>query len=306
MGARALGGQGARRAGRLAALLAALACGGAAARAEPRCLAGPAGDPFPTCFDPGRRLVVGASAVGEAGQGGVRGAVDLAALARHVVATDDPAVWWRLEHVVLEASARDGALDGALYRGRFIRHSRDGRIVLPTSPPRKIFLPFDLGAEAEVGAIAARDGGDRLELGVVRTGLFIEVLRSPSFRRRVAIGAAARWDVSGALEAGELSAHAHRVAPFSLAMAALHLESASGLTVLDLAGEGGRTWSSERGWHAAGSAHASLERVVIALDDRPLSIYARASAGTAGTLLEGRALVVGLRLGLIAAAGPPR
>jgi hypothetical protein len=290
-----------------AALAATLALGAVvatagAARAEPSCVAGPPGDPFATCFDPGNRLVVGVALVSGDGLGGA--AAGVASLAvRHVVSTEDPDVFWRLEHVLFDSRIGDSTFDLAIYRGRFIRHSRDGRIVLPTSPPRKLFLPFDLGAEAALGAIETRDSRERFAVGVLRTALFVEVLRSPSFRRRVAFGAAGRWDVHGSAVDLDLSAEDHHVAPLSLAMAAVHLESASGLTVLDLAAEGGRAWSSATGWRAAGRASASLERVLVAVEDRPLSLYAEAGYAGPG---RGKYAALGVRLGVIARSDAPR
>ena len=292
--------------------------------AGPACEAGPAGDRFPTCFDLGTRLYVGGDAAWrEGGDGeGDDGGGDLAPVGtfglavRHVVTTEDPAVWWRLEHVVLESRVGRGLVDGAAYRGRYIRHSRDGRIVLPTSPPRKIFLPFDLGAEVDVGTLRAVRGAGGVEeggkggaeLGVVRTGLFLEVLRSPSFRHRLALGAVGRWDVSIEEADGDpggggggLNATEQRVAPFTMGMLAGHIESASGLTMLDLSAEGGRTWSSETGWHWGWSGRASLERILVALDDRPLSIVGELKRTDPG----GWSAAAGLRIALWAPPGPP-
>jgi hypothetical protein len=283
-------------------LLAALVAVAGSARAEPVCEMGPAEDPFATCFDPGTRFHLGASALVSEGVGepAVVGSTGLAV--RHVVSTDDPAVWWRLEHVVLDSQLGREVLDATAYRGRFIRHSRDGRIVLPTSPPRKIFLPFDLGAEVEVGAVRTLDRGDNVELGVVRTALFLEILRSPSFGKRLAIGGVARWDLSAVRAGDDHDLVEHRVAPFTLAMAAARVESASGLTLFDLSLEGGRIWSSETGWRSALSGRATFERVLIALDDHPLSLFAQAGYADPG---QGLFAISGLRFGWWSPPGPP-
>ena len=295
-----------------------LAHAGAARADAPSCWAGPAADRFPTCFDPGTRITLGLGFMGTSatdpvgsdpasavpGAGAWSGLVGSMAIAvRHLMTTDDPGVWWRLEHVALDARVGRGSLDGVLYRGRYIRHARDGRIVLPTSPPRKLYLPFDLGAEAEVGRIAARGGADRIDVGVVRTGFFGELLRSPTFRRRLELGVAARWDLTGSGSGSDLAITEHRVAPFTLAMAAAHIESATGLTSLDLAAEAGRTWSTERGWENTASASAALERVLLAVNNRPLSLVARAGYDGRGA---GGVAWVGLRVGLVAPPGPPR
>jgi hypothetical protein len=205
---------------------------------------------------------------------------------RHVVATDEPGLTWRLEHDLLGVSWDGAELRGTAYRGRYLRHARDGHIVLPTSPPRKLRLPFDIGAEADAGLVAWRPADDALALGVVRAALVFELTRSPTFRRRLTVGPVARWDVDTRLDDADATLAAHRVAPFSLAAAALHLEDAAGLTILDVAVEAGWDWSSASGWATAWSARASAERIVLAVNDLPFSLFLDASASSdAGPLL---------------------
>ena len=70
-----------------------------------------------------------------------------------------PASWSLTDHgfshlgmlcddIAATRATRD-AIRATLYSGRYLRHSEDGHLVLPFGRPRKIFLPFDLGAEAE-------------------------------------------------------------------------------------------------------------------------------------------------------------
>jgi hypothetical protein len=267
--------------------------------AEP-CTAGPAGDAFPICFDPGNRLRLELGAE-VAPDGTLRPTSGVGIELRHIVETDDPSIAWRFEHVFASMRARDGLLDGTTYQGRFSRHARDGRIVIPTSPPRKIFLPFDLGAEVAVGEFRwseARAG----TIGVVRTGLFVELTRSDTFRRRLTVGPVGRWELDAHITDDEAAIDAHRLAPFSLAAANLHLEARNGLTALDLGVEAGTVWSSTEGWQAAATARGGLERVLIAFHDRPVSLfvdgrYVRGEGGTA---------MAGLRFGLVARAAAPR
>jgi hypothetical protein len=265
-----------------------------------RCTAGPVGDAFPICFDPGNRLRVELGAEVDP-DGALRPTSGVGIELRHIVETDDPSIAWRFEHVVASLRARDGLLDGTLYQGRFARHARDGRIVIPTSPPRKIFLPFDLGAEVAVGEFRwseARAG----TIGVVRTGLFVELTRSDTFRRRLTIGPVGRWDLDAHLTADEASIDAHRLAPFSLGAANLHLEARNGLTAVDLGVEAGAIWSSAEGWRGAATARGGLERVLVALHDRPVSLFVdgRYVRG------EGATAMAGLRFGLVARDAAPR
>jgi hypothetical protein len=64
----------------------------------------------------------------------------------------------------------------------------------------------------------------------------------------------------------------HFVAPFSAAMANLHFESSTGRLVGDLNAEAGMVWSNLNGWRPAARAEASLERIMLAVNDRPISL----------------------------------
>jgi len=261
-----------------------LLAGARVAHAAP-CTSGPADDPFPICFDPGNRLVL------QLGYRGVGGGLDL----RHKVATDDPDITWRLEHRIAEAAYDGSAWRGTLYRGRFARHSDDGHIMLPTSPPRKVFLPFDIGAEADFGAFVATPGKTQVELGLVRTALLFELSRSDSFRRRLVFGIAGRWDVLAPDLHRPFSVAEHFVAPFSLGVAGLHLESDNGLSILDVSVEAGTRFSSQSSWGGVLTATGSVERVVVALNDRPLSLYCQAGWEDPG---RGAWVTAGLRFAL--------
>lgn len=242
-----------------------LAAGGVA-RAEPTCTGVTAsGGRFATCFDPGNRLLLRVST------DGFGAVVQL----RHIIHFDDePDLVWKMEHTLAEVSylgiwQRYGA---RLYSGRYLRHARDGHIILPFSTARKLFLPFDVGAEADVGTLSQQMGDDAAQLGVVRTAALIDVGRSESFSRHLAFGTVARWDVELVNET-MIDVVEHRVSPFSTAVADAYAESASGLTLAALRVEGGTIWSSETGWGPQVTAGGRLERVVLAFNDRPMSLF---------------------------------
>jgi hypothetical protein len=227
------------------------------------------GGRFATCFDPGNRLVLRLSSEG------VGAGIDL----RHIMHfEDEPDLVWKMEHSMLEASYH-GALQqyaGHLYSGRYLRHARDGHIIMPFRTDRKLFLPFDVGAEAEVASLSQRVGDPLARLGVVRTAALVDFGRSSTFGHRLALGLVARWDVDLDFEpdgAGEVDALAHTVAPFSAGMAEAHFEAPSGLTQATLRVEGGGAWNSETGWGRIFTSEARVERVVLAFNDRPLSIH---------------------------------
>jgi hypothetical protein len=177
-----------------------------------------------------------------------------------------------------------------------VRHSRDGHIVLPFSVGRKLFLPFDVGAEVQLGRLAARDDSDRVDLGVIRTAALTDWARARTARRRLAVGVSSRWDVELDRRRRELVRHV--VAPFSTAVASAFAESRDGLNAAELRLEGGMIWVSDAGWRPELAARASLERVWMAINDRPLSVYAELAYGSAR---DEASAEVGIRVGLFSA-----
>ena len=217
---------------------------------------------FATCFDPGNRLSI------TAGTAGLGGAIDL----RQIVHFDDePDLVWKLDHTLLAVEHGTWAdrLSFTLYRAHYMRHSRDGHIVLPLGEPKKVFLHSDIGAYVESGTIEWRDL-PTTRLGVVRVAGLVDFARKKDFTARVAFGPLARWDVD--LMQATHRVQAHQVAPFTAGMANLHLESDNGLTSGDLRFEAGAIWRSDAGWGPEIHGEASIERVVLAINDRPISL----------------------------------
>lgn len=245
------------------AVVALLVAGGAGrADADPCTGVTGSGGRFATCFDPGNRLSL------TAGSDGFGGALAL----RHEIHFDDePDLAWRLEHTLFDATHAtfEDRFVGTLYSGTFIRHARDGHIVIPLGTPKKVFLPFDVGAHAEVGTISWQQ--DSLaRLTIVRTAGLFDLARSRTFRRRFAFGPAARWDVDIARSPRALGEH--HVAPFTTALASLHVESKNGRLIGDVRAEGGMAWHSIEGWQPEVRAEAALERIMIAINDRPIAL----------------------------------
>jgi len=215
------------------------------------------------CFDIGNRLSL------TGGSDGFGGSLAL----RHVIRFDDePDLVWKLEHTLLEGThaGLENRFSGVVYRGRFLRHSRDGHIVIPLGTPKKIFLPFDVGALAEVGRIDWRPDTTISRLGIVKAAILIDVSRSRNFRRRLAFGPIVRWDVD--VDRDQRSVAEHIVSPFSSGLANVHLESNTGRTVVDLNLEAGSVWRNKGGWKPEATAEASLERIILAINDRPIAV----------------------------------
>jgi len=221
------------------------------------------GGRFAMCFDIGNRFSL------TGGSDGFGGGLAL----RHVIHFDDePDLVWKLEHTLLEGThaGLENRFSGVVYRGRFLRHSRDGHIVIPLGTPKKIFLPFDVGALAEVGRIDWRPDTTISRLGIVKAAILFDVSRSRNFRRRLAFGPIVRWDVD--VDRDQRSVAEHIVSPFSSGLANVHLESNTGRTVVDLNLEAGSVWRNKGGWQPEASAEASLEHIILAINDRPIAV----------------------------------
>jgi hypothetical protein len=230
------------------------------------------GGRFATCFDLGNRASL------TAGSNGVGLGVDL----RHVIRfVDEPDLIWKLEHTLVDAhhAGYEDRFTGILYRGRYVRHARDGHLVIPLGTPKKIFLPFDVGASADVGTLTWRPDDPTATIGLVKVAALMDLARSRGFRRRVAFGAVARWDMTVEREPRRISDHI--VAPFSMALLNLRAESADGLYVGDLRVEAGTAWRNSIGWKPEAQLEATVERIVLAVNDRPIAMMVGARYETA-------------------------
>jgi hypothetical protein len=249
-------------------LVLALALNGRAAHADPCTGISSEGGRFAACFDPGNRLSVTGGNEGFGGGIAIRNTIDF---------EDEPDLVWKMSHDVADVtrSFDDSELSALIYRGVFLRHSRDGHIVLPIGEtPKNIFLPFDIGALVEVGQLRwVRTGSSDLE--VVRTAMLVDLARTRDFRTRLAIGPVASWDITFD-DSKAIAVTDQRVAPFSSLLVDCHLESHSGLTFGDLRVDGGYAWHTTTSWAPRMRAEADFERVVIAINDRPVALYANA------------------------------
>jgi catechol 2,3-dioxygenase-like lactoylglutathione lyase family enzyme len=245
------------------------------------------GSPYAICIDPGNRLFVSGSNLG-AGAG---------FSVRHTVSTVDPGVTWRMEHRGLYASAGPSRFGGAVYEGRFIRHARDGRLVFPSNPPVQLSVPFDIGAEASVGRVSGFWSDGKAEVGAVRAAALADFARATSFRGRAAIGAVVRWDMT--VDREQRKVDEQRVAPFTVGVLSLYAESESGLTLARLTAEGGTISSTAGGFRRHLLGEIEVERVLVTLNDLPVSLYAAGRYEGAALGLVGE---LGVRFAVLSAS----
>jgi hypothetical protein len=255
------------------------------------------GDRFATCFDLGNRLSV------TAGSNGFGTGI---ALRHEITFEDDPDLEWKMEHAIVESTytlsldAPD-SFTGTFYAGRYLRHARDGHLLLPlgSGPPKKIFLPFDIGALFEIGHLDWRHMDPTFTVGVVRVAPLVDFARSRDYRRIFAIGPSMHWDME--VDRTFQGITRQTVAPFTEALATLRLESDDGLYLAEMRAEAGTAWRSDVGWRPEVRASAEVERILIAVNDRPIALTAgiQYDSVRAETLAK-----VGLRFVLIDRSDP--
>jgi hypothetical protein len=279
-----------------------LAAGGRAEAADadvaitpPAWITGANGERFRVRFDPGERLIVAGGAETTAGDLGGLGATPVFALELGLLLRGDrPApgwdVHWKRNHEIAHlrlhpaAGAGGAALDGVLYRGLFLRQSREGTLTLPVTPPVALPLPFDVGVLAEVGhlhgALWPDAAGPPVDAGIFHGEVLADFWRSRQPGRWLTLGVGGRYevglrrDVTGALERD------HRVSPMSTLALAFHSERADGLAAAGVRAEASHRWSSVRGWERAYRVDADAEVTPLAANDRPIALFAIASAAS--------------------------
>jgi hypothetical protein len=251
------------------------------------------GQRFRVRFDPGERLILGAGAETIAGDlGGLRAAPGFAVEMGLLLRGERPAPGWdvqwkrnhELAHFRLHPMAGTGgaAVDGALYRGIFLRQSREGTLTLPMTPPVALPLPFDIGVLAEIGhvhgALAPEAGGPPTDVGIFHGEVLADFWRSRQPGRWFTVGVGGRYEVGLSRDAAGELARDHRVSPMSTLAVALHSERADGLAAGGLRAEASHRWSSARGWERAYRVDADAEVTPLAANDRPVALFAIASA----------------------------
>ncbi|MBK9518420.1 MAG: hypothetical protein IPO09_13930 [Anaeromyxobacter sp.] len=254
-----------------AALLSALAVAG-----DPCLVADEAGRPVVACFDPGNRLELAAGAR-TADQGpGEGGALELSAAWRWRGDTRDQsgAVSWRRDQLVLDAAAalRGGRVTGAralAWRGAFVRRLAEPFILLPGPRPVRLPFPFDVGMLVEAGGVRWERAREReAEVRLLRSTLLLDLARHLPGVRRAGFGPELAYDLWLSRDAAPV----HLLVPFTGGALDLAAESADGLWVATLAARAGAALRVPGGFAGYASAALGLERVVLAVNDRPIAL----------------------------------
>jgi hypothetical protein len=232
------------------------------------------GESFPICFDPGNGLLLGAGGLVRSGEA----APELRAgiLVRTERTSRSKGTPWLNTHRLLVTEARSGSarhgLTSTLYEGNLRRHLEEGFILIPTARPVRIPFPFDLTLALRVGHYERRvwEGpGWTLETG--RAALLIDPLRTSTARVWLGVGPAAshllRHSREGTVQ--ELS-------PFTSLLLDAGYETENGWWAARATALVGWTVGFDGGRRFRTREEASLERLLIAVNDQP--VWLRLSA----------------------------
>lgn len=251
------------------------------------------GRSFRVRFDPGHRVELGAgAAIATVNSEEVLFTTELraniAARLFLVWGEDETLVSWLIDSAWLsgwmwptERNADDvPAMSLSLYQGHYLRHSANPYIVFPSSPPKRVYFPFDVGVSVDLARLWVPAQSTRsLHLTTVEAYVLLDPWRSGQPGKSFEFGLGVRYDIDiegddAGFDAPEIT---HRVAPFTALTARLRWEDEMGRTALDVRGDLHPHWSSEGGWALTALSTAHFERILIAIHDEPIALTVDAS-----------------------------
>ncbi len=274
-----------------------------AAQAGDPCVATDAqGRELVLCFDPGNRLEVSLGGAGGGREPFAGGALDLGAALRwrRDARTRAGTLEWLADQTLGEARVlftsgdmEPRAAEALAWRGTFVRHRASPFVLVPGPRPLRLPFPFDVGLRVEVGGASWDAERSRdVRLAPIRSALLLDLARHGSLRR-LAFGPEVSWGVRIRRDADTI----HDVVPFTAGVIDARAESRDGLDVAALTLRGGSALSLPGGAEGFFEGTVALERVVAALNDRPVALYVQGTLrrGASGRVSEGS---VGIRAGL--------
>ena len=281
--------------------------GGRAALPDPCAAVDAKGRPFRACFDPGNRLELSLGGAGGLHGPVAGGATDLrlAGRWRGDLRSRAGDLEWVRDMAFGEARAlftagdREPAAARALaWRGAFVRHRTSPFLLIPGPRPMRLRFPFDVGLLVEAGGASWERARRReLELAPLRSALLLD-LGGHGVLRRLALGPEVAWTV----RLSETRETVHGLVPFTAGLLDARAESRDGLSIVALTVRGGSSVALPGGARGFLEALVAVERVVVAVNDRPVALYVEGayrggrsgrggevSAGLRAALGEGRA-----------------
>ena len=274
----------------------------AAQTGDPCVLTDGRGRTFHVCFDPGSRfeLTVGGAFGGAEPVRGGATVLGAAVRLRSDLRTRSGDVEWLRDMTLGEGRVLlDSATTGAraahvlVWRGEFVRHRASPFLLVPGPRPLRLPFPFDVGLLVEVGDAAWDASRSReAELRPIRSALLLDVAGHGALRR-LAFGPELSWRVRVSKDAGPV----HGIVPFSAGVVDARAESRDGLLVAQATFRAGTVVSVQGGSSAFCEGSAAVERILVALNDRPFAIYVEGAARGGGGAERAAEVGVGIRVG---------
>jgi hypothetical protein len=260
------------------------------------------GRAFRVCFDRGNGLELSAGSARGALAPGGGGAADLRLRLRWRRDLRSPSgrLEWLRDMAFADGRAlftqgdpEPRAASVLAWRGVFVRHRASPFLLVPGPRPLRVPFPFDVGLLVEAGGAAWDRARPReAEVLPIRSALLLAVGGEGALRR-LAFGPEVAWS----LRVAEGQETLHRIVPFTAGVLDARLESRDGLHALAVTVRGGSSLAVPGGTEAFVEATLGLERVVLAVNDRPVAVYAE-GAYRGGLGARGGEVGVGLRAGL--------
>jgi len=165
-----------------------------------------------------------------------------------------------------------------LYSGDYVRYLTSPYLTVPTSPPRKLFVPFNFGVAVDVGRLSVPTApyNEGWDVGVIDTRLLLDFWRTPRPGSGLKLGVGIKYDVH-VTEMNDSAEVEHILAPFTATSLRFQHESRNGFHKWAAEVDASPAWSDHNGWGLHVHAQATYELVLVAVNDNPISLYSSAS-----------------------------
>lgn len=220
-----------------------------------------------------------------AGHGETAASLGMALHHSFEVSYPDEEIWWRLRHrwFGLRATRTGGEyqLGTTLLSGTYMRHASNSYVVITSADDLRFPTPFDLAFEYDIfDATFDRSSQPLVSAQVAEFAFLLDFLRDSTYRHRLALGPLMsygidRLDRPEGLEDEDYRL-AHSFVPASGGRLVYGWENRAGRLAIDGRLQCAATAvliDQEMDWHRLCSAQVKAERVVLAITDRPLSVF---------------------------------
>lgn len=245
------------------------------------------GESYPTCFDPGVGLELGATGLFRGLQGEVRASPQFQAailLRTERESMSKEGTLWFNEHRFFVTRAQDGvqrSLATTAYQANFRRHLKEGFLLVPSTPPIRLPFPFDVSINVSALRYERRvfeGAGYTLETG--RAAVLLDPIRSPTGAIRLALGPSLSHLVR-VREGGQVQ---QEFSPLTSVYAELIGETDDGGWNFRANALAGYVFTVDGGSFLRVRSEAALDRLLFAVNDQPVALrlsaaYVRADAG---------------------------